>query len=203
MTKNIRYLLLGVLVLLPGAAIAAGPSAQALAFTCAGCHGTDGSSVGPSSPSIAGMDPDVFIDAMNGYRADQRNSTIMNRIARGYSDDQIEGMAWFFARQRLDLKSQPHDAALATKGAKLHEKHCEKCHEEGGRPGDAGTLAGQWMPYLEYTMADFLTGKRDWPRKMERKVDAATAEQGEQAIPALIHYYGSQHRPDDRGNQHD
>lgn len=191
MTKNIRYLLLTALALLPGA-VTAEPSAQALAFTCAGCHGTDGSSVGPSSPSIAGMDPEVFIDAMSAYKADERFSTIMTRIARGYTDEQIEGMAWFFARQPLKLEAQAHDAALAARGAKLHEKHCEKCHTDGGRPGDAGTLAGQWMPYLKYTMDDFLSGKRDWPRKMKRKVDAAMAEEGEQAVPALIHYYASQ-----------
>jgi sulfide dehydrogenase cytochrome subunit len=191
MTKNVRNLLLAVLTLLPGAALA-GPSGEALAFTCAGCHGTDGSSVGPSMPSIAGMDPEVFVDAMKAYQADKRNATIMNRIARGYSDEQLKDMGWFFARQRLHLTPQKHDAALAARGARLHEKHCEKCHENGGRPGDAGTLAGQWMPYLDHTMADFMSGKRDWPRKMKRKVDAAIAEEGKQAIPALIHYYGSQ-----------
>lgn len=191
MTKNVRNLLLAVLTLLPGAA-PAGPSGEALAFTCAGCHGTDGSSVGPSMPSIAGMDPEVFVDAMKAYQADKRNATIMNRIARGYSDEQLKEMGWFFARQRLHLTPQKHDAALAARGARLHEKHCEKCHEDGGRPGDAGTLAGQWMPYLDHTMADFMSGKRDWPRKMKRKVDAAIAEEGKQAIPALIHYYGSQ-----------
>ncbi|SCZ60143.1 c-type cytochrome [Thiohalomonas denitrificans] len=203
MTNNIRYLLLAVLALLSGAAFAAGPSASALAFTCAGCHGTDGSSVGPSSPSIAGMDPEVFIDMMQAYRADQHNATIMNRIAKAYSDEQIEDMAWFFARQRLNTGPQPHDEALAAKGARLHERHCEKCHEEGGRPGDAGTLAAQWMPYLEFTMSDFLAGKREWPRKMERKVDAAIAEEGEQAVPALIHYYGSQHDPKIEENEND
>lgn len=192
MTKNVRYLLLAAMALLPGAVVAADPSGTALAFTCAGCHGTDGSSVGPSSPSIAGMDPEVFIDAMQEYKADGRNSTIMNRIAKGYSEAQIEAMAWFFAGQRLSLGPQAHDPALAARGAKLHEKHCEKCHEDGGRPGDAGTLAGQWMPYLDYTMADFLAGKREWPRKMKRKVDAAIAEEGDDAVSALIHYYGSQ-----------
>jgi sulfide dehydrogenase cytochrome subunit len=191
MTKNVRNLLLAVLTLLPGAALA-GPSGEALAFTCAGCHGTDGSSVGPSMPSIAGMDPEVFVDAMKAYQVNERNATIMNRIARGYSDEQLKDMGWFFARQRLHLTPQKHDAALAARGARLHEKHCEKCHENGGRPGDAGTLAGQWMPYLDHTMADFLSGKREWPRKMKRKVDAAIAEEGQQAIPALIHYYGSQ-----------
>lgn len=182
------------LLLLPlGAPMAAGPSAAALAYTCAGCHGTDGSSVGPSSPSIAGMDPEVFIDAMRDYKGDWRISTIMNRIAKAYTDDQIAGMAQFFAKQKLRLMPQQYDPALAALGAELHEKHCEKCHEGGGRPGDAGTLAGQWMPYLEFSMADFVEEHRPWPRKMKRKVDEAIDEKGEHAIPALIHYYGSQH----------
>jgi sulfide dehydrogenase cytochrome subunit len=191
MIKRARNLLLASLVLLP-AGVMAGPSGQAMSFTCAGCHGTDGSSVGPSMPAIAGMDPEVFVDAMKAYRDDGRNASIMNRIAKAYSDEQFKEMGWFFASQRLQLFPQEHDAALAAQGAKLHEKHCEKCHENGGRPGDAGTLAGQWMPYLEYTMDDFLNGKRKWPRKMQRKVDAAIAEEGDQAVPALIHYYGSQ-----------
>lgn len=193
MKTSIRYILLGVLALCSGPVAASGPSAEALALTCAGCHGTDGSSAGPSIPSIAAMDPDVFIDMMLGYKAGLYNSTIMNRIAMGYTDEQIEGMAWFFARQRLRLRPQPHDPALAEVGRRLHDNHCEKCHTGGGRPGDAGTLAGQWMPYLEYSMADFLSGKRQWPRRMKRTVEAAIEEEGEQAVPALIHYYGSQH----------
>ena len=190
---SIYGLLLAVVLPLLTSAVSAAPTAQALSFTCAGCHGTDGSSVGPSMPAIAGMDPEVFVDAMKDYREDRRNATIMNRIARAYSDEQFKGMAWFFAGQRLYLQPQEHDVALAERGAELHSKHCEKCHENGGRPGDAGTLAGQWMPYLEYTMDDFISGKRDWPRKMRRKVEAAVAEEGEAAVPALVHYYGSQH----------
>lgn len=191
MRKKVRNLVLAILTLLPPPLLAA-PTGQALSFTCAGCHGTDGSSVGPSMPAIAGMDPEVFVDAMKDYRNNQRNATIMNRIARAYSDEQFKAMAWFFASQRLYLKPQEYDTALASQGAKLHDKHCEKCHENGGRPGDAGTLSGQWMPYLEYTMDDFISGKRKWPRKMKRKVDAAIAEGGQDAIPALIHYYSSQ-----------
>ncbi|MEW8497760.1 MAG: c-type cytochrome [Candidatus Thiodiazotropha taylori] len=192
MKKKMPYLLLGLAVLFPATAAAA-PTGQALAFTCAGCHGTDGSSVGPSSPSIAGMDPEVFIDAMHGYKFDERNSTIMNRIAKGYNDEQIKSMAWFFAKQTLRLKPQKYDAEMAKLGAKLHDEYCEKCHEDGGKPGDAGTLAGQWMPYLHYTMEDFIDGRREYPRKMRRKVDAAIEAEGDRAMPALIHYYGSQH----------
>ncbi|MGF1643665.1 MAG: c-type cytochrome [Thiotrichales bacterium] len=186
-------ILLALLALPFTAPLAGGPTPEALAFTCAGCHGTDGSSVGPSSPSIAGMDPDVFIDAMLDYKKDHRNPTIMNRIAKGYSDEQIRGMALFFFKQPLRTQSQDVDPTLVALGKSLHDAHCEKCHELGGKAGDAGTLAGQWMPYLDFAMSDFIAGHRAWPRKMKRKVDAAIAEQGPQALPALIHYYGSQH----------
>jgi sulfide dehydrogenase cytochrome subunit len=176
-----------------GAAVAQGPSGIALSWTCAGCHGTDGSSAGPSSPSIAAMDADVFVDAMQDYKADRRNSTIMNRIAKGYTDQQITAMAEFFARQPLRARPQEHDAAKASLGSELHQKYCEKCHEDGGRPGDSGILAGQWLPYLEFAMADFLAGRREWPRKMKKKVDDAIEYKGADAIPALLHYYASQH----------
>jgi sulfide dehydrogenase cytochrome subunit len=175
-----------------GPVLAAGPSGAALAFTCAGCHGTDGSSVGPSSPSIAAMDPEVFIDAMNNYRMDARNSTIMNRIAKGYDDRQIMAMAWFFAKQPLRTRPQNTNPELVALGRDLHDEYCEKCHEENGRPGDAGTLAGQWMPYLQYSMVDFISGKREYPRKMQRKVDAAIEAHGNRAMPALLNYYASQ-----------
>ncbi|NEX22449.1 cytochrome c4 [Thiorhodococcus mannitoliphagus] len=189
--RSLRNLLVAMLAVLP-AAVSAGPSGQAMSFTCAGCHGTDGSSVGPSMPAIAGMDPEVFVDAMKAYREDERNASIMNRIAKAYSDEQLKEMGWFFASQRLRLFPQPYDPVLAEQGARLHDEYCEKCHEKGGRPGDAGTLAGQWMPYLHYSMEDFLDGKRKWPRKMKRKVDAAIEEAGDKAIPALVNYYGSQ-----------
>ena len=190
--KGVCHLLLATLALALPAAVSAGPSGQAMAFTCAGCHGTDGSSVGPSMPAIAGMDPEVFVDAMKAYRQDERNASIMNRIAKAYSDEQLKEMGWFFASQRLHLFPQTYDAALAKRGAQLHDEYCEKCHEKGGRPGDAGTLAGQWMPYLHYTMEDFINGERSWPRKMKRKVDAAIKAAGDDAIPALVNYYGSQ-----------
>ncbi len=193
MKKIVRYLLLAAIAAVPVTVTAAdGPSAQALAFTCAGCHGTDGSSVGPSSPSIAGMDPEVFEDAMLEYKSGERSSTIMMRIAKGYTDEQIKAMGFFFYQQRLRNQPQQTDPALVALGKRLHDDYCEKCHEEGGRPGDAGTLAGQWMPYLEHAMADYLNDDRPWPRKMERKVKAALKAEGDRALPALINYYGSQ-----------
>ena len=172
---------------------AAGPAAEMLAYTCAGCHGTDGSSVGPSSPHIADMNPEYFVESMKAYKSDERNPTIMNRIAKGYSDEQIEAMAGFFSKQKLHLSAQQYDADKAKLGAEYHEEYCEKCHEDGGRDAsDGGTLAGQWMPYLHFAMSDFRSGSREMTKKMKTKLEKMQKEHGDAAIDAVIQYYGSQ-----------
>jgi sulfide dehydrogenase cytochrome subunit len=177
-----------------GTTLAAGPPAEMLAYTCAGCHGTDGSSVGPSSPYIAGMNEEYFIESMEDYKEDKRNPTIMNRIAKAYSDEQIAGMAKFFVNQKVHLLPQRFDAGKAEQGAKYHEKYCEKCHEDGGRDAsDGGTLAGQWEPYLRFSIEDFQSGKREMVKKMRKKMETMEKEQGEKAVEALINFYISQH----------
>jgi sulfide dehydrogenase cytochrome subunit len=144
-------------------------------------------------PSIAAASPDYFIDSMKAYKAGTRDSTIMTRIAKAYSEDDIKAMANFFAKQKLALYPQQHDAGKAKIGAKLHDEFCEKCHEEGGRqPSESGILAGQWMPYLQYSMADFQAGVREMPKKMKRKVEDLHQAHGDAGIDALIHYYVSQ-----------
>ena len=178
---------------LSGTGFAAGPSATMLANACAGCHGTDGSSVGPSMPTIAGINADYFVDSMKAYKDGSRDSTIMGRIAKAYTEDDLKAMAGFFAKQPFVRFPQQHDAAKAKLGAKLHDEYCEKCHEKGGRQAsEGGTLAGQWVPYLKFSMADFQSGAREMPKKMKRKVEDLHEAHGDVGIDALIQYYGSQ-----------
>lgn len=174
--------------------MAGAPSALALANTCAGCHGIDGSSKGPAIPSIAEMSVEYFKEAMQGYKSDEApKNTIMTRIAKGYSDEEIELMAGYFAKQKMVRQEQTFDAEQVKAGAKLHKKYCEKCHEDGGRSAedDAGILAGQWTPYLHYTMADYIAGDRTMTKKMKKKVKKAL-KADPQAMEKLINYYGSQ-----------
>ena len=165
------------------------PTASMLANTCAGCHGTNGSSVGPASPTIAGISKTYFIDTMVAYKKGERPATIMTRIAKGYSDEEIKLMADFFSKQTFVRYDQQFDAAKAKTGKDLHTKYCDKCHENAGRSAedDAGILAGQWMPYLEEQFEEYKSGKRPMPKKMEPKIDKLSADD----IKALINYYGS------------
>ena len=170
--------------------------ATMLAYTCAGCHGTNGVSAGPAIPTIAGLTEDTFTDAMNAYKDKEggKNGTIMGRIAAAYSDDDIAAMAGFFAKQTFVAAKQDFDASKAEAGKKLHESNCKKCHEEGGTKDIDGSsiLAGQWKPYIHYTLTDVLSGDRSVGKKMAKKVKAVHADGGDDAIAALVEYYASQ-----------
>ena len=192
--KVLTLLVLGGLSV-SGNSLAGTASAVDLANTCAGCHGIDGNSVGPATPSLAGISSEYFKEAMMDYKNPEgRASTIMSRIAKGYTDEEINLMAGYFSKQKMTRRDQSFDSAKAKSGAKLHKKYCEKCHEDGGRSAedDAGILAGQWMDYLTFTMDDFMSGKREMTKKMKKKVDKLSKDKGDAAFEDLIHFYGSQ-----------
>jgi cytochrome subunit of sulfide dehydrogenase len=71
-----------------------------LGNTCAACHGTFGKSSDEYMPSLAGIDRQQFVRAMRDYRDDKRASVVMNRIAKGYNDREIEAIAEYFFRIR-------------------------------------------------------------------------------------------------------
>jgi len=170
------------------------PSATMLANTCAGCHGAYGSSVGPASPTIAGISRDYFIETMEAYQSGERPATIMTRIAKGYSKKEIELMAGYFSKQPFVRQPQDYDAKAAKFGKKLHKKYCEKCHEDGGRSAedDAGILAGQWHAYLRFTLEDYTSGNRPMEKKMKKRMGKLDKAHGQAGIDALIHFYASQ-----------
>lgn len=166
-------------------------SAAMLSNTCAGCHGTNGSSVGPATPNISGMNEELFVDMMNSYAKGESPSTIMGRIAKGYNEEEIKAMAGFFSSQKIKRHPQKVDAAKAKAGEKLHEKYCEKCHEDQGYNNEVGVLAGQWVPYLQFSMQDYLGDKRKMDEKMKKKVDQMIKDKGEGSVEEVIHFYGS------------
>ena len=170
---------------------AAGPTATMLADTCVGCHGPEGSSVGPAIPSIAGVSAEYFNTVMKAYKDGTRYGTIMNRIAKGYSDEEIALMGDYFAKQGLFVRyPQNLDAAQVKAGAELYDKNCSKCHDEKGAlpDDDAGILAGQWKPYLTYVMEDYTSGRAEMPKKMKKKVEKLSSTE----LDALLQFFASQ-----------
>lgn len=195
---NYKAIARGVLVAsglaLGGAAYAATPSAQMLADTCAGCHGTDGASQGPATPTIAGISHDYFLDTMQAFKTGDRPSTIMNRIAKGYTDEELASMAKFFSDMDFAQVEQPYEVDKAKRGFLIHDKACKKCHDDGGRSkeDDSGILAGQWTQYLEYSMRDFRTEHRIPPKKMRKGIEYVERNFGDDGFEQLLNFYASQ-----------
>ena len=91
-----------------GPAPAQAPDAQterlrlrALAATCAHCHGTDGHALeGQATVRLAGLPEDYVLTQLLAFRSGQRPATIMHQITKGYSQEQLEALARYFASQK-------------------------------------------------------------------------------------------------------
>jgi len=88
-----KMLMLAAIAALPASAAAAqSADPRLLALSCAGCHGPEGRSPG-AIPSLHGQSETAIAEALRAFRADQRPSTVMGRIAKGYSDQEIDAVA--------------------------------------------------------------------------------------------------------------
>jgi cytochrome subunit of sulfide dehydrogenase len=78
---------------------------QALAATCAQCHGTEGrATAGAALPGLAGLPAPYLAEQMQAFKAGARPGTIMPQLAKGYSDAQIAQLAAYFARSTAAAK---------------------------------------------------------------------------------------------------
>jgi len=50
-------------------------------------------------PPVAGRDPKEIVAAMQEFRSGQRAATVMDRIAKGFSDDEVQAIAAWLAAQ--------------------------------------------------------------------------------------------------------
>ena len=72
---------------------------RSLAATCANCHGTNGASVGWIEP-LAGMSKGEIVRKMQEFKSGAKPATIMQQLAKGYTEQQIELLAAWFAAQK-------------------------------------------------------------------------------------------------------
>ena len=77
---------------------AAAEKPPAGASSCSGCHPAS-TKVDTPVPRILGRQPAEIIAAMQAFRSDERPSTVMGRIAKGFSEDEIRAIAVWLAAQ--------------------------------------------------------------------------------------------------------
>jgi len=135
--------------------------AQSIAMqVCSNCHGVDGNSVSPNFPKLAGQTEAYLTDQLkefrNHRRADPAGFEYMWGLSRHLSDDQIVGLASYYAAQKpagpTDLDGTP-----SVRGQALFENGapdkgipaCNGCHGTEGQGNDKfPRIANQHADYL-------------------------------------------------------
>ncbi len=67
-----------------------------LSLSCASCHGTDGKSEA-IMPSIAGMNKAGMYQILLDYKNGKRTGTMMQKHVKGFSDEELEQIAYYFS----------------------------------------------------------------------------------------------------------
>lgn len=146
-------------------------------------------------PTLAGQSERYLLLAMKQYARGERPSTVMGRLARGYSESELAALAGYFSRLRPPPAAGDAEAAKVARGRQIHDAECERCHQEGGRRFEferwvGPVLAGQQIEYLSLAMEQFVFRDRDMPTQMGLKFIGHTQADFE----ALAHYYAAQAR---------
>lgn len=193
MRKKLLLLTASVLTCLAVNSQAAGVRTPSmLANTCAGCHGTDGASAGDAMPNIGGFDKGYLTEVLIQFKTGERDSSIMGRIMRGYSDQEIKAIASHFSSKAWSPTQARVNSSLVSEGSQIHREKCETCHAGNGKEqdDDAPRLAGQWPDYLYNMLSIFhdIGSPASQPRMMRKRVQKLSEEE----IRALSHFYAAQ-----------
>ena len=81
-------------------AAAAGPAdAPPGALSCSGCHAAT-RAADTTVPRLNGRNPADIVPAMEAFKSGQLPSTVMGRIAKGFSDDEVKAIAAWYGAQK-------------------------------------------------------------------------------------------------------
>ncbi len=69
------------------------------AASCANCHGTNGMAQ-PGMEPLAGLRKEDIASKMLDFKNGRKPATVMHQLAKGYSDEQIQAIAAYFAAQK-------------------------------------------------------------------------------------------------------
>ncbi|MCK9380952.1 MAG: cytochrome c4 [Sulfuritalea sp.] len=141
------------------------PAAVTAMQVCSNCHGIDGNSVSPNFPRLAGQQTAYLVAQLQHFRSHERADppgfVYMWGISHHLTDDQIKGLAEYFAKQ-VPKPNAPGDAQQMAAGKEIYEKGvpeqnviaCAACHG----PKAQGIEA---FPRLAYQHADYIVKQLD------------------------------------------
>ena len=80
-------------------AIAASPEPPPGASSCTGCHAST-TAVDTAVPRLAGRKVADIVAAMRAFKSGEKPSTVMDRIAKGLTDAEVDAIAAWYTQQK-------------------------------------------------------------------------------------------------------
>lgn len=139
------------------------------AAVCFSCHGPDGNSQNPAFPRLAGQNAVYIAQQLRLFKAGIRQNPVMQPMAAGLSDQDIDNLAVFFAAQTPQgLEADPsywkQGRAIYLDGdAKRGVPGCVACHGPLGRGNPAAgypALEAQQSAYVLLELQQYADGTR-------------------------------------------
>jgi cytochrome c553 len=157
---------------------------KAAAVACAGCHGEQGVSSIPTTPSLAGQDAQYLTAALRAYKDGTRKNETMKGLAATLDDSAMKNLAAFYASQQPQA---PHVRKPLT--TQEWAQRCDRCHGRNGNSTNPRlpALAGQRIDYLTKVLHAYRTGARKSP-EMAAMSEVLT----ENDVENLAAYYARQ-----------
>ena len=155
------------------------------AATCIGCHGEQGVSGNPATPSLAGQDAEYFTTALLAYKSGVRGDPAMKGIAEGLDERAVKDLAAYYSA----LEPKRPANVRAPLSPEQWVERCDRCHGPDGNSKDprVPALAAQRFDYLEQALRAYQTGARK-SAVMAAMADVLTRVD----VGALAAHYASQ-----------
>ncbi len=93
MSERLCRLMVAMMFAVPAMALGAAPPGAA---SCLGCH--PATAKDSPVPTLAKLPARQIVTALQAYRSGTRPATVMDRIAKGFSDEEIDAIALWYAR---------------------------------------------------------------------------------------------------------
>jgi len=158
---------------------------QTAETVCAACHSADGNSQLPANPKLAGQHEDYLFKQLREFKgwngaAPVRENAIMGAMVAGLEEDDMKGLARYFASfelkpesskslETMELGQKIWRGGIAAKGVPA----CAACHGPAGAglPAQYPRLSGQFAEYSEAQLKSFRDGGRaNDPNRMMRAI---------------------------------
>src|SRR5262245_52514496 len=162
--KATRRLLHAALILLLGWTSPAGAESIAARLApCYSCHGDNGQSFNPDTPSLGAQPSPYVLIQLYLFREKLRRVELMNEAVKGFTDDDLRVFADTLAKlPPPPATAGPTDPARLDRGRALsHQHRCNICHSPdlAGRD-NVPRIAGQREDFLVKTLREYKANVR-------------------------------------------